>query len=902
MIAFTYYILKVLICSAVLFGYYWFALRNKVFHGYNRFYLLAVIVLSLTLPTLRINLRQQNVAPTNTIKILQVVTATDDFVEVFDAKPVAQSITLEDVIPYLYIMISLALLFVFISMLYRIYVLYKKHHAIQLQNIYLVNTDAAKGTPFSFFRTIFWNNEIEIKSTTGQSIFKHELAHIHQRHSYDKIFISIVLTIFWCNPIFWFIKKELNMIHEFIADKYAVEDGDTAEFANMLLAVAYPKHSFSITNHFFYSPIKRRLAMITKNKNPRVNYISRLLALPILLIVFAAFTLKARTINNNIKAKNAAITNNTTAESLTSNEDKGILASIAEIWSGTTTNAKAKNNATLFTADRPLIVVIDAGHGGTDPGAQNKNGVAEKDLTLALLQKIKAMHHTENVKLIFTRENDTYTDVKGKAAIATANNADLFISIHIDAADLKSKIKKSGMCVYVANDTVANAAKSKTFASAIINRFNKNYALQVSQNPIQRKAGIWVLKANNIPSIIIEAGYITDDKDLSYLQSEKGQDAFATNVLEAINDYADNNFVGSARVQAVVDSPPVFANAEILEVSEEYANSAKILELTKTDNNISKEGLFIINEKVYEYADLLGKTIIAKRRIIYINTPESLIKKYGEKARNGLVTFDNATIKNSNVEKNTVTIIADERLFVEMSGEKINGNGYNNKNNSKIRFDGIFKDEPYLVDASEKQKNLSVSAVNKNGEPVSIKINEKKDYKIPNNIGNNYLPLYIVDGKEVKEANFKDINPNDIQTVNVLKDKSAIALYGDKGKNGVVLITTKANGSKVNITSIEVAPNFRVGNLSKARVPVADFKSQKEITVAESFEFVTCTVYFAGTGFPSVEVRTLNAKELDALKTMLDKFAAGTSIVFANIKIKGPDGIRTIDDKAYTLY
>ena len=62
MLPIAYYLLKVIICSGILYGYYWLLLRNKVFHKYNRFYLMAAVVLSLLLPLIKINFWQQNAA------------------------------------------------------------------------------------------------------------------------------------------------------------------------------------------------------------------------------------------------------------------------------------------------------------------------------------------------------------------------------------------------------------------------------------------------------------------------------------------------------------------------------------------------------------------------------------------------------------------------------------------------------------------------------------------------------------------------------------------------------------------------------------------------------------------------------------------------------------------------
>ena len=387
MLAFAYYLLKVIICSAVLFGYYWFFLRNKVFHAYNRFYLLAIIVLSIGLPVIKFNIFHETANRTTVVKMLQVVTAGDDYMdEIIIGAPTKSNLSFVDYLPFLYTIISAIFLIMLAHMLISIFTLLKANEKINVENVHFINTDAAKGTPFSFFKYIFWNKQIDINSPCGIKIFKHEIAHVQERHSWDKMFINIILVVFWSNPVFWLIRKELSMIHEFIADKQAVEDGDTAAFAAMILQATYPQKNFYITNNFFFSPIKRRLMMLTRNQHPRMNYISRLLALPLLVIVFSAFTIKI-------------------AEKI----DKGYASN------------KLSNK---------IIVVLDAGHGGQDKGAINKDGITEKDLTLQLIKKIKALNTDENIQIILSRDNDVYASPRAKADFAKTNNADMFISIH----------------------------------------------------------------------------------------------------------------------------------------------------------------------------------------------------------------------------------------------------------------------------------------------------------------------------------------------------------------------------------------------------------------------------------------------------------------------------------------
>jgi N-acetylmuramoyl-L-alanine amidase len=490
MLPFAYYLLKITICSAVLFGYYWFLLRNKVFHGYNRFYLLAIVGLAIILPLCRINIfAEKHTAQTSVIKMLQVVTEGDEYLdEVIIGGTKKTTFSVVNFLPFVYLMVSVVLLFLLLQMLFSIYQLIKKHTHTNIQNIHFINTEAAKGTPFSFFKFIFWNNQINLHSPEGTRIFKHELAHIQEQHSLDKMFINLVLIVFWSNPIFWLVRKELSMIHEFIADKKAVEDGDTAAFAAMILATTYPQHNITIANNFFYSPIKRRLMMLTKNKHPRTSYVSRLLVLPVLVIVFAAFTVKAKEYKKQIEERKNIINlvkqNVLDVETISLKEEN----KIAE---------KSKNGNSYelpFLSKKTITVVIDAGHGGKDNGATSKDGITEKDLNLQLVNRIKLLNKNANVKLILTRETDVFVNVHDKADFANAQNPDLFISIHLDSKGEKQELEGTGMSVFVSTDSFANSAKSKLFASAIIGTFQNNYSLKVKSNPVQRKQAVWVLR------------------------------------------------------------------------------------------------------------------------------------------------------------------------------------------------------------------------------------------------------------------------------------------------------------------------------------------------------------------------------------------------------------------------
>jgi N-acetylmuramoyl-L-alanine amidase len=814
MLPFAYYLLKISICSAVLFGYYWFALRNKVFHGYNRFYLLAIIGLSLTLPLCRINIFQEKQAPqTSVIKILEVVTASDEYIdEVIIAAPQKSSFSFVQILPLIYVLVSIVLLVMLIQMLLSIFVLWKKSEPIKMEQIHFINTDAAKGTPFSFFKYIFWNQQIDMHSPAGNRIFKHELAHIQERHSWDKMFINFVLIVFWSNPIFWLVRRELGMIHEFIADKRAVEDGDTAAFAAMILATTYPQHQNSITNNFFYSPIKRRLMILTKNKNPKANYISRLLVLPLLAIVFTAFTIKAKAYKEKL------LIDNKKTESFLSNN---VLQTIDKPQEVTHENNAQTEKPSNILAEKQITVVIDAGHGGTDPGVTNKDGISEKDLALQLVKKIKEVNTNANIKIILTRETDIYATPQAKADFAKANNADLFISIHLDDTPKEKWNTVSGLKVYVAKDEIPNSIKSKLLASVVIGNFKNNYGLEVDANPQQRQNSIRVLQANSFPSVLIEAGYLTNDKDAAYLLSKKGQETFANNVLNAINNFVANDAF-----------------------------------MKNVSNNDDEKGIH------------LDEIVVTNG---YFNSKSNSIQ--------------NNEYSESNKRKYPDTITWHT----------------NDKQNTKGQVLKKVTTKPEFPGGNEAWKKFLMRNLNS-----SIPVSEKwvsGTYNI--------LVKFIVE-KDGTLVNITTENYTDSKTakhcINVIKNGPKWVPAKQNGKIVAAyrlqpitfIISNPEANYQDKISNLD--PVFRIGNLTSDRVKVDEFKKQKLITVTDGYDFFSCNVYFGGTGFPKVEAANLNGNNFTKLNTFLEKCAAGTSIAFTNIHVKNKDGLRTIEEKVYTLY
>jgi hypothetical protein len=158
-----------------------------------------------------------------------------------------------------------------------------------------IETDLEEA-PFSFFSNLFWKKSISIEEENGQKMLQHELVHIRQKHTWDRLFSQFICAIFWMNPFNWIMQKELQNIHEFIADRDAVGTGEVDAFAKMLLQTYYGNHFLNPSHSFYYSSIKRRISMLTTSKTPKYAYLRKVAVLPLFAIslILISFQLSAQ--------------------------------------------------------------------------------------------------------------------------------------------------------------------------------------------------------------------------------------------------------------------------------------------------------------------------------------------------------------------------------------------------------------------------------------------------------------------------------------------------------------------------------------------------------------------------------------------------------------------------------
>ena len=277
------YLLKSMILSGIFFGYYTLFLKNTIYHAYNRFYLLASMALSLVTPFFKLSMFSVTEEQAAGAKQLLI------YLTQLPASPVQEEYIDWEII-VIAVISSLFVCYLVYSVV-RIFRLKAMNSKTQMGEFTFIETDLDEA-PFSFFSNLFWKKSISIEDECGRKILQHELSHIREKHSWDRLFSQLICSVFWMNPFNWIIQKELQNIHEFIADRDAVGTGEVDAFAKMLLQTYYGNHFLNPSHSFYYSSIKRRIIMLTTSNVPKYAYLRKVAVLPMLAFILALFSIQ----------------------------------------------------------------------------------------------------------------------------------------------------------------------------------------------------------------------------------------------------------------------------------------------------------------------------------------------------------------------------------------------------------------------------------------------------------------------------------------------------------------------------------------------------------------------------------------------------------------------------------
>ena len=295
-----------------------------------------------------------------------------------------------------------------------------------------------------------------------------------------------------------------------------------------------------------------------------------------------------------------------------------------------------------------FVVVLDAGHGGKDPGRPTKVDT-EKKIVLEIVLKIGAqLEKMEGIKVIYTRKTDVFVDLHERGAIANRADADLFVSVHCNAHDSQAHGAETWVLGTKRGETNFNVAKAENEVILLEDDYERQYEgydpnapesiiglilmnedyldqsillASFVQNSLSSKlkrknrgvkqAGFIVLHQTYMPSVLIETGFITNLKEGKYLSSYRGQTQMANSITEAIVKYK-NSLNGSDQV--IIDDSEVITKVteESVQVTSKIVYKVQIAAGKRklATNTFNFKGLTDISRKyvngIYKY--YLGAT------------------------------------------------------------------------------------------------------------------------------------------------------------------------------------------------------------------------------------------------------------------------------------------------------
>ncbi len=312
----------------------------------------------------------------------------------------------------------------------------------------------------------------------------------------------------------------------------------------------------------------------------------------------------------------------------------------------------------------PFVVVLDAGHGGHDPGNLG-NGYLEKNIALNIVLKVGALlEKNKDFKIIYTRKDDTFIDLFVRGEIANKANADLFVSVHCDSHTSDAHgagtfvlglhankqnfeiAKKENSVIYLEDNYETRYANydinspesvigltimQEEFLDqsiALAKMIQDNFSGKLKRNNRKvKQAGFIVLHQTFMPSVLVETGFLTNKNEGSYLNSKKGQVEMGTAIAEAILKYKGATKISTTNI----------AMEEVL-VEEEKSSGTPI---EKAKEPLVKEiEAAVIVEKVVETPPIADKKELeTKSEEVITATSIPVAEKKETLNKDSLVTF-----------------------------------------------------------------------------------------------------------------------------------------------------------------------------------------------------------------------------------------------------------------------
>ncbi|TDE31257.1 regulatory sensor-transducer, BlaR1/MecR1 family protein [Flavobacterium ranwuense] len=287
------FLIKSTITLFVLLAVYYLFLEKEKIHVFNRFYLLFSLAFSMILPFITIEVIQEIAQPTVNPENMQILQGNAVILEETNYLAIG--------LWSLYAVVTIVLAVRFISNINKISSKMKSNTPIDYKNAKLILVPE-KTLPHTFLNTIFINESEYNNRQIEAELYTHELTHVTQKHTLDILFIELLKTVFWFNPIFIFYKKAIQLNHEFLADEKVVTCYNNVPFyQSLLLSKANENQTFYLASNLNYLITKKRLLMMTKTTSKTEALLKKAMLIPVVTALLFLLCTKVVAQETNVK-------------------------------------------------------------------------------------------------------------------------------------------------------------------------------------------------------------------------------------------------------------------------------------------------------------------------------------------------------------------------------------------------------------------------------------------------------------------------------------------------------------------------------------------------------------------------------------------------------------------------
>jgi beta-lactamase regulating signal transducer with metallopeptidase domain len=755
------YLIKVSAILVLFYLCYKFLLQRETFFESNRSFLLLGLITAFILPLITIS-KHIMVEP-NIMK--NTFTLEESLLQ---SQTIVQENPLEftTIITYLYITGILFFIGRFLLQFGSLVTLLINSTKQRVSSfIYVITKNII--SPFSFFNWIVFNPN-QFNDTELKQIITHEKVHAKQLHSIDILLAELICILLWFNPSVWYYKRDLRQNLEFIADKNAQATTNCKKsYQHLLLKTSVPNYQMALTNNFYNSSIKKRIVMLHKNKSHNRNQLKFLLVLPVLGLFLMSFNIKEVYIEaTSSQAETYAITG----------ESKKVVTSNIE-------TIESKPESKPISKSKKNI---------TNNNVSKSNTVLKQDIVAYFIESSFTEAKLDEV-ITKLKAHGITLKIKG----VKRNNDNEITAIKIDA-----KTDNSNANFSISNDSAIKTIKITYNAkSNAISIGNTNGLLHDKDYMFTRKDGAITIgkKSGKSGNVFVFSSdehdgdheIIEDDDKIIIKKGDK--------VHEIKKAHKNNNvFTFSSdegKTYDIIHADSIHSDGKIFKLKGNV--------IVKGENN----GLFVTSEdeNIEIKKDEDGNSILIRKDKDGNIVKEKINNQKNNlsfKSKDGKVFKIRSTGKNSNIwidkddnNKSTVNILSkgENKIIVKGEANKdvvyiVDGKEVKNKkvkdiDTENIKSISVVKGASATKKYGKKGKDGVVEIITKDNTDATSIIRLSND--------SNQKPLIIIDGKEVKNKKLDDIDPNSIESINVLKGESATKKYGKKGKEGVIEITLK---------------------------------------------------------------------------------------------------------------